>query len=70
MKNHKPYYPVLEAEISKQGLRKKDIAQEMGITPRSLSQKMSGKSDWWWNEILFIHSIFPDKPPLELFKHS
>lgn len=33
----KPYFPVLESEISKAGIRKKDIAKRLGITPRAFS---------------------------------
>lgn len=69
MKN-KPYFPTLEAEISKRGIQKKELAEKIGISPRAFSCKMTGKTDLWWKEILIIHSMFPDIPPEKLFSHS
>lgn len=66
----KPYYPTLEAEISKNGIRKQDIAKALNITPRALSLKMNGQVDFWWKEILIIHSLFPDVQLIELFEHE
>lgn len=66
----KPYYPVLESEISKSGIRKKDIADHLGITPRAFSDKLTGKTDLWLSEVLAIHSFFPNVAPLELFSHD
>lgn len=64
-----PYYPTLEAEISRKGIKKQDIAKKLNITPRSLSCKMTGQIDFWWKEINAIHSIFPDVPTEQLFEH-
>ncbi len=66
----RPFYPNLEAEISKNGIKKKDIADKLGITPRAFSDKMTGRVDFWWKEILIIHSIFPNVQPMELFEHE
>ena len=66
----KPYYPNLEAEISKSGIKKQDIAQALSITPRAFSLKMKGQVDFWWKEVLIIHAIFPDLQPMELFEHT
>ena len=66
----KPYFPILEAEISKNGLCKKDIAKQMGISSRAFSCKLTGKVDLWWKEILFIQSMFPDIPLEKLFSHE
>ncbi len=63
-------YPVLEAEISVRGIRKKYIAEKLNITPRALSYKMSGKTDFRWQEINIIHSLFPDVPADKLFEHK
>mgnify|MGYP001648964786 FL=1 len=70
LKKQKPYFPTLEAELAKRGIAKKEIAQELGITPRALSCKLSGNTDLWWREILTIQSIFPDIPVDRLFSHS
>lgn len=66
----KPYFPVLESEISKAGIRKKDIAKRLGITPRAFSGKLAGNADFWLSEVLIIHSFFPEVEPLDLFKHN
>ena len=66
----KPYFPVLESEISKAGIRKKDIAKRLGITPRSFSQKLAGDVDFWLSEVVTIHSFFPNIEPFDLFKHN
>lgn len=70
MSNKKPYFPILESEISKNGLQKKDIAKQLGISQRALSCKLTGKVDLWWKEILTIQAIFPDIPPEKLFSHE
>lgn len=70
MEGKKPFYPLLEAEISKNGVRKKDLANIMGITPRTLSQKLSGEKDFWWSEILALRTIFPCIPPEKLLSRS
>ena len=36
LKKQKPYFPTLEAELAKRGIAKKEIAQELGITPTSI----------------------------------
>ncbi len=66
----RPYFPVLESEIAKRGIKKKDIAAKIGITERSFMKKLSGETDLWWSEVLAIHSIFPYIPPEELFEHT
>ena len=57
-----PYYPVLEAEISRKGVKKKDIAESLGIEPRALSRKLMGETRFWWEEVKKIHSLFPATP--------
>lgn len=69
-KNTTPYYPTLEAEIAKNGIKKQDIAKKLNLTPRAFSRKMIGETDFWWKEVLIIHSFFPDVPPIKLFKHT
>lgn len=69
MGENAPFYPTLEAEIAKRGIRKKDIAAALGIEPRSLSDKLSGKTDFWWREINAISDIFPDISIKQLFSN-
>lgn len=70
MKEQKPYYPLLEAELARRGIAKKEIAQKLGITTRSFSNKITGNVDFWLREVLMIHSLFPDIPVDMLFSHS
>lgn len=70
MKEGKPYYPILEAEMAKHGLDDKDISNQLGITERSFRNKITGKTDFWWNEVLAIHAIFPGVEPVKLFSHQ
>lgn len=65
-----PYYPTLEAEISKKGIRKQDIAQKLNLTPRAFSRKITGQTDFWWKEVTVIQSIFPTTPIEKLFEHE
>ena len=68
--NIRPYFPNLEAEISKNGVKKKDIATALGINTRTLSLKMTGKTEFLLSEALYIHSLFPRVPVEELFSHA
>lgn len=69
MNERTPFYPMLEAEIAKRGIKKKDIAAALDIEPRSLSDKLSGKTDFWWKEINVISNMFPDVPMKQLFSN-
>ena len=70
MKEQIPYYPTLEAEIAKCGISKKNIAKELGITSRAFSNKVKGNADFWLQEVITIHSMFPNVSIEELFSHS
>jgi hypothetical protein len=70
MTTNKPYYPNLEAEISKNGIKKKDIALMLCITPRAFAAKMTGRVDFWWKEVGVIKSLFPNIPAEKLFEHT
>ena len=51
-------YPVLERLIFERGIKKKDIAQAINITPRGLSLKLSGKKRFLWDEACIIQEQF------------
>ena len=70
MTAQKPYFPILEAEISRTGIRKKDIADAVGLCPKAFSNKITGKNEFCLNEIKIICSLFPNITPLELFSHA
>lgn len=63
----KPHFPMLEAEISKNGIKKKELARNLGIEPRTLSLKLNGKTEFSLSEALYVHSIFPAVTIEELF---
>ncbi|MBR3629709.1 MAG: hypothetical protein IKN55_04465 [Oscillospiraceae bacterium] len=70
MTTSKPYFPILEAEMAKHGISEEAISKHIGITERAFHNKISGKTDFWWNEVLAIHAVFPDVEPEKLFSHS
>lgn len=68
---HQKAFPILETEIFERGIKKKTIAAKLGITEKTLSNKMNGISPFTWDEVLLIHStFFPDILPVELFKRN
>ena len=70
-KNTVPVYPILEAKITEYGIKKKDIANAIGITPRALSLKLTGKVKFSLDEALAIkQKFFPTVPIEKLFEHE
>ena len=39
------------------GLSQKEMASLLGMTANTLRQKRSGKSDWYWSEVLNLSRI-------------
>lgn len=70
MTTKKPYYPILEAKIAENGIAKVEIASMLRITPRSLSLKLSGKTDLKLTESLKIWKLFSDISVEKLFSHE
>lgn len=65
---NKPYYPVLEGKIVERGISKADIAKTLNISISTLSNKLTGKTDFWRKEALLLRdTFFPDIPADELF---
>ena len=61
-------YPNLEAEIAIRGYKKNAIAAELGISIKTLSNKMSGTTGFQWEEVSKIRDVFfPGKDKDELF---
>ena len=46
-------YPMLEREIAGRGITKKAIAESLGISQRSFSNKMSGRVPFTWPEVFY-----------------
>lgn len=69
--SRKVTYPQLEACIAGRGVLKTEIAAELGITPRTLSQKLSGKNGFSWEEVKKIQKkFFPDIDKDSLMQRS
>ena len=47
--------------LKKSGLKKKYIAEKLGITPTTLSAKLSGKSAFTKPELFMLESILKNK---------
>ena len=64
-------YPVLAGEITKRGVKKKTIAQSIGVCDKSLNNKLNGRVQFTWSEVRTIHkTFFPDIPPDVLFAEA
>ncbi len=65
------YYPTLAGEIAKRGIKKKTIAECLGVCDKSLNNKLSGRVPFTWPEVkLICRTFFPDMSPEELFAAS
>lgn len=68
---NKIIYPELEAQLAKKGCYKMKLAKMLDITPRTLSNKMTGVSHFTVEEAIQIQEQwFSDIPINELFKHG
>ena len=64
-------YPVLVGEIAKRGIKKKVIAESIGVCDKSLNNKLNGRVPFTWPEVKLIrHRFFPDMDPEYLFKRA
>ena len=62
-------YPELEGQIAARGIRKTAIARRIGCSERSLYNKLSGKTQFTWDEVTAINAtFFPDVEPVELMR--
>ena len=56
-----PKYPNLAGEIARRGVKKAAISRHLGISDKSFSNKMSGRSPFTLCEATAIqHHFFPD----------
>ena len=64
-------YPVLSGEIFKRGIKKRAIASAIGVSDRTLNNKMRGITDFTWPEVSKIrNTFFPDLSVDELFQEE
>lgn len=62
------YYPVLAGEIAKRGIKKKAIAESIGVCNKSLNNKLAGRVPFTWPEVELIRNqFFPDMSAEGLF---
>lgn len=61
-------YRILASKIFEKGLKKKAVAESIGITPRALNNKLYGITPFTWGEVCKIQQIyFPDIIKDDLF---
>lgn len=61
-------YPNLAGEIAKRGIKKVEIAKQLGISERALYNKLHGLVEFTWPEVQsVIRGFFPDCDPVMLF---
>ena len=64
-------YPVLIGEIAKRGIKKKTIADSIGVCSKSLTNRLLGKVPFTWPEVQIIQQrFFPDVEVKDLFSTS
>ena len=64
-------YPVLSVEIARRGIKKCAIASALGISGRSLYNKMCGDVPFTWPEVCRINDrFFPDMDKDRLFTRA
>lgn len=61
-------YPILIGEMAKRQIKKKDVAECIGVCYKSFDNKMNGRVAFTWPEVKKIrHEFFPDIQTDELF---
>ena len=69
--NSLPVFPVLVAEIAKRKIKKRHLAQAIGVTPKTLYNKLHGTTPFTWDEVVILRStFFQDLSSDELFAKS
>lgn len=62
-------YRELLGEMVKKGVSRKILAEKMGITEKTLFNKLTGKTEFTWSEVKIIRNLVsPEKTLEELFK--
>lgn len=64
-------YKFLEGKIAERGIKKRVVAEKLGITPKALSNKLTGKAPFTWLEACAVQeNFFPDLSKDILFQES
>ena len=65
------YFPILAGEIAKRGIKKKAIAQSIGVCDKALNNKLTGRSPFTYSEARIINrTFFPDMQIDVLFQEA
>lgn len=65
------FYPNLKAQIVIRGIKQRKVAETLRISEKTLSNKISGKTPFTWDEVRIIRKIFfPDADIYKLFATS
>lgn len=64
-------YPALEGKIAERGILKKDIAAALNITQRALGDKLNGRTEFTWSEVVRMQgAFFADVPKDTLMQRT
>ncbi|MGL4571826.1 MAG: helix-turn-helix domain-containing protein [Clostridium sp.] len=58
-------YRELLGNLAKKGMSKKELAEIVGITEKTLFNKLNGKSDFTWSEVKRIRKVVAPEVSLE-----
>ena len=62
------HYPNLTKAMADREIRLRTIAESIGITDRTLRNKLTGATDFTWKEVCTIQAcFFPERTKEELF---
>ena len=68
--NPVPIYPILESAITTNGIKKQDIASALSVDKKTLSNKLTGKTEFSFSEACLIADMFSGIDIRELFKKN
>ncbi|ENY8527176.1 helix-turn-helix domain-containing protein [Clostridioides difficile] len=64
-------YRELLGEMARNDLNRKKLASKLGVSPKTLSNKLKGNTEFTWKEVKQIRDIVaPNKTLEELFRHE
>lgn len=64
-------FPVLVAEIAKRKIKRCQLARAIGVSQKSLYNKLHGTTPFTWDEVSILRStFFPDMSSDDLFAKS
>lgn len=62
-------YPELVGEMAKRNITQRQVAAKLNISVRSFYNRLTGRAEFTWPEVLQIHDVyFPDLDLKDLFR--